>query len=41
MKGDLVKKTDYDTEIGEIEKKIAEYGHNNKYITTHEFLLQD
>ena len=26
----LVKKTDYDKKIGEIEKKITDHGHNNK-----------
>ena len=32
----LVKKTDYNTKINEIEKKITEHNHN-KYITTPEF----
>ena len=26
----LVKKTDYDKKIGEIEKKSTDHGHNNK-----------
>ena len=33
----LVKKTDYNTKINEIEKKIANHNHSNKYITTTEF----
>ena len=32
---DFVKKADYDTKIGEIEKKITD--HDHKYITTQEF----
>ena len=32
----LVKKTDYDTKINEIEKKITDHNHD-KYITTPEF----
>ena len=32
----LVKKTDYNTKINEIEKKITDHDHN-KYITTPEF----
>ena len=32
----LVKKTDYDTKISEIEKKVANHNHD-KYITTPEF----
>ena len=31
--GDLVKKTDYNTKTGEMEKKIVDHNHN-KYITT-------
>ena len=31
------KKTDYDTKISEIEKKITDHDHNNKYITTKAF----
>ena len=31
------KKTDYDTKIGEIDKKIINHDHNNKGITTQEF----
>ena len=34
---DLVKKADYNTKIGEIEKKILDHDHSNKYITTKEF----
>ena len=34
---DLVKKTDYDTKIGKIEKKILDHHHDNNYITTTEF----
>ena len=34
--GDLVKKTDYDTKIRELEKKIADRKHG-KYITTLKF----
>ena len=34
----LVKKADYDTKIGEIEKKLDHYhDHSNQYITTQEF----
>ena len=32
----LVKKTDYNTKINEVEKKITDHNHN-KYITTSEF----
>ena len=32
----LVKKTDYDTKVNEIEKKISDHTHD-KYITTPEF----
>ena len=32
----LVKKTDYDTKISDIEKKITDHD-RDKYITTHEF----
>ena len=32
----LVKKTDYDTKISEIEKKVANHNHD-KYITTPKF----
>ena len=35
--GNLVNKTDYATKIGQIEKKVTGYDHNNKYITTQEF----
>ena len=31
------KKTYYDTKISEIEKKITDHDHNNKYITTKAF----
>ena len=31
------KKTDYNTKINEIEKKITDHDHSNKYITTLEF----
>ena len=31
------KKTDYDTKIGEIDKKIIDHDHNDKGITTQEF----
>ena len=34
---DLVKKTDYNTKLAEIEKKIRNHYNNNKYITTQEF----
>ena len=34
---DLVKKADYDTKIGEIEKKITDHDHDDKYITRQEF----
>ena len=34
---DLVKKTDCDTKIGEIENKIVDHDHDNKNITTPEF----
>ena len=30
-------KTDYNTKFNEIEKKIADHDHSNKYITTPEF----
>ena len=33
----LVKKTDYNTKINEIEKKITDLDDSNKYITTQEF----
>ena len=32
--GNLVKKADYNTKIGEVEKKMLDHDHNNKYITT-------
>ena len=32
--GNLVKKADYKTKIGEVEKKMLDHDHNNKYITT-------
>ena len=32
----LVKKTDYNTKINEIKKKITNHDHCNKYITTQE-----
>ena len=32
----LVKKTDYDTKISEIEKRLMDHNHDN-YITTSEF----
>ena len=32
----LVKKTDYDTKISDLEKKLTDYNHD-KYITTPEF----
>ena len=32
-----LKKTDYDTKISEIEKKITDLDRNNNYITTQEF----
>ena len=31
------KKSDYNTKINEIEKKIADHDHSNKFITTQEF----
>ena len=34
----LVKKTDYDTKITEIEKKLTDHN-QNKYITTPELIL--
>ena len=34
--GSLVKKTDYDTKISELEKKLMDHNHD-KYITTPEF----
>ena len=34
--GNLIKKTDYDTKISEIEKKMLDHDHA-KYITTQEF----
>ena len=37
----LVKKTDYNTKISEIENKITTEQDNNKYITTQKILLQD
>ena len=33
----IVKKTDCSTKIDEVEKKINDHGHSNKYITTQEF----
>ena len=36
---DLGKRTDYDTKIGEIEKKIYDHNHSNKYFTTQEFIM--
>ena len=33
----LVKKTDYNTKINKIGKKITEHDHSSKYITTIEF----
>ena len=33
----LIKKTDYDTKISEIEKKFTDHDHSNKCITTQEF----
>ena len=35
---DLVRKADYDTKIGEIEKKITNRDHSNEYITTQELI---
>ena len=37
----LVKKTDYNTKISEIENKITTEQDHNKYITTQKILLQD
>ena len=34
---DLVKKTDWNTKVGETEKKRLDQYHNSKYVTTHEF----
>ena len=34
----LIKKTDYDTKISEIEKKITDHDHG-KYITTQDLIL--
>ena len=34
---DLVKKTDYNIKINEMEKKITDHDHSNKYITTTKF----
>ena len=34
---ELIKKSYYETKIGETEKKIADHDQCNKYITTHEF----
>ena len=34
---DLVKKTDNNTKINEIEKKITDHNHSKKHITTQEF----
>ena len=34
----LVKKTDYNTKISELEKKLTDHDHG-KYITTPEFML--
>ena len=36
MLGSLVKKTNYDTKISELEKKLTDYNHDD-YITTPEF----
>ena len=36
----LVKKTDYNTKINKTEKKITDYHHSNKYITTPELNKQ-
>ena len=33
----LVKKTDYDTKISEIEKEITDHDHSDKYVATKEF----
>ena len=33
----MVKKTDYDTKINEIDKNISDHDNSNKYITTPEF----
>ena len=33
----LIQKTDYDTQISEIEKKLTDHNHD-KYITTPEFI---
>ena len=33
----IVKKTDCSTKINEVEKKINDHGHSNKYITTQKF----
>ena len=33
----FVKKTDYDTKIGESEMKFTDHDHSNKFITTQEF----
>ena len=33
----LVKQTDYDTKIGEAEKRITDHDQKNNYITTQEF----
>ena len=34
---DLVQKSDYNTKINEVKKKISDHDHNNKYVTTPEF----
>ena len=34
---DLVQKSDYNTKINEVKKKISDHDHSNKYITTPEF----
>ena len=31
---DLIEKGDYDTKVDEIEKKITDHDHSNKYFTT-------
>ena len=34
------KKTDSDTKISEIEKKVTDHYHSNKYITTQNLIIQ-
>ena len=34
---DLVQKSDYNTKINEVKKKISDHDYSNKYITTPEF----